>query len=301
MEANSVSVNDVISGYICLGVIFISCIIAFVFASKTKRSRILLKSFAEKGTRNKEAISSFIKGIDFWAKDNCVSSEVISGVISEITGIKPLRKPLDYALWGLIDPPNFAMWYAKNVHASDCAREMASLDPILAIQYASEIDQGPHDVTRASMCNFDGARDALVRNHDLATNTVVNLMHSGLKMPEYTALVLGECALYYALNIDKCPHEMTRTAACDHPSTALRYAIEVDQSPNDDTRLASCADANTALQYALEVDKRAHIDTYRAVCCFTVFRKGFFAGKEAVFNEHLVRQYEGLLGKPELN
>ena len=195
-----------------------------------------------------------------------------------------------------IDSSSFAVWYAVNVFASENTRKMACTNPLTAIDYALYVDKMPHHTTRSAACSFNLALDYLGNNPD-------KLIYCAWNWPPYVSysdVISGLFAIDYAIKVDKSPSEETREAACRHFVTAMEYAIQVDRGPNEKTRKACCEDANFALEYAIKVDKSAHVDTYRAVCGLTEYRRGFFAGREVMFNEHLVRQYETLLGKPML-
>ena len=74
-----------------------------------------------------------------------------------------------------------------------------------------------------------------------------------------------EWAYYYALHVDKQPHDDTRAAACRDTEWAYYYALRVDKQPHDDTR-AACRDTEWAYYYALRVDKQPHDDTRAAAC-----------------------------------
>ena len=239
MNESALTISDVIFGYVCLGVSLLVVVIVFLRDIQTKKSLLELEAFVRAGVTNKEPISFLIQAIDSYALGKGIEPQLIARVVSKVTGIHLLSQPQPDVLWKYIDLDMFAMWYAKNVKASDCSREFASSDPCKALLYAQEIDKCPHEVTR-EMASWD-----------------------------------PHTALDYALKVDKCPHEFTRNGACN--------------------------DSETALDYALKVDKCPHIDTYRAVNSFLSFRKGFFAGKEVVFTQHLVNQYEDLLGKPEVH
>ena len=75
-----------------------------------------------------------------------------------------------------------------------------------------------------------------------------------------------EWAYYYALHVDKQPHDDTRAAACRDTEWAYYYALRVDKQPHDDTRAAACRDPMRAYHYAAYVDKQTRDDTRAAAC-----------------------------------
>ena len=65
----------------------------------------------------------------------------------------------------------------------------------------------------------------------------------------------AEYALNYALYVDKCPHDETRTAACKDSQVAFRYADEIDNGPHDETREACFRDPDWEYMYRRWIDK----------------------------------------------
>jgi hypothetical protein len=74
------------------------------------------------------------------------------------------------------------------------------------------------------------------------------------------------CALLFAKQIDKGPHEVTREGACREAETAYEYARDIDKCPREDTRKASCRKATFAFLYARYIDKKPRDDTRNAAC-----------------------------------
>ena len=72
-------------------------------------------------------------------------------------------------------------------------------------------------------------------------------------------------AWLYAKDIDKCPRDDTRNAACKDFKYAYKYAYEVDECPMDDTRKAVCKDPEWACGYVMYIDKEFHEDTWEVV------------------------------------
>lgn len=100
----------------------------------------------------------------------------------------------------------------------------------VAVQYALDIDKGPHDDTRNTACKN------------------------------------ASSAYRYAKEIDKCPRDDTRKAACGTDYVyAYFYACYVDKGPHDSTREAVCNDSRYAFKYAKNIDKKFHPQTYEAV------------------------------------
>jgi hypothetical protein len=78
---------------------------------------------------------------------------------------------------------------------------------------------------------------------------------------------LGPCyAYYYARNVDKCPTEETRIAACKNSWDAYRYALRVDERATKETRTSACGISSRAFYYARDVDKKPTDETRIAAC-----------------------------------
>lgn len=75
----------------------------------------------------------------------------------------------------------------------------------------------------------------------------------------------AELAYDFGRDVDNCPHDKTREAACSDPEWAYFYARDVDKYPRDDTRKAACKDPFQALDYAKHVDACFHKETLAAV------------------------------------
>jgi hypothetical protein len=73
-------------------------------------------------------------------------------------------------------------------------------------------------------------------------------------------------AYLYALCVDMCPTDETRTVACQRPEYAYYYAEAVDQKPTDETRTAACKDPRYAYEYARYVDNGPTDETRTAAC-----------------------------------
>lgn len=96
--------------------------------------------------------------------------------------------------------PEEAFYRARHEGATDVLREVASLDPFIAWNYATLVDEDPHEVTRAG-----ASRSAA-------------------------------WALVYARQVDKeVPHEVTRRAVCQEAQYATAYARFVDRCFRPDT------------------------------------------------------------------
>jgi hypothetical protein len=84
-----------------------------------------------------------------------------------------------------------------------------------------------------------------------------------------------EYAYWYASAVDKGPHEETRKATCRDPYYAYRYSYHVDKSPHEETRKSVCRDPECAYRYAYAVDKGPHEDTRRAAYTYSIYKQKY--------------------------
>lgn len=75
-----------------------------------------------------------------------------------------------------------------------------------------------------------------------------------------------EASLDYATSVDKAPHDVSRSGACQLPEYARLYAERVDTGPREDTRRAASRSACSARYYAINVDQGPHDVTREGAC-----------------------------------
>ena len=112
--------------------------------------------------------------------------------------------------------------YALSAGSSDKVRKAVSKGPREALRYAEQVDQGPHNVTRAGACGDP------------------------------------RMACLYALDVDKGPRDDTRKAACKEPVWAYCYALNVDKGPREDTRKAAAGHDALAFYYNRDLGETQH-------------------------------------------
>lgn len=87
------------------------------------------------------------------------------------------------------DAYNHALIFGK----SDQLRSTAASNPLIALQYARNVDKKPHDITRKG------------------------------------AALHPRTSFEYALLVDKKPHQDTKLGAQKHPHTKLRYLLDIEK------------------------------------------------------------------------
>lgn len=146
----------------------------------------------------------------------------------------------------------FLFGLIKNLHEF---RNIASQSPEYAYEYASQVDKGPHEVTRAGAC----------KDHKVALKYAL-WIDQGPHADTREAVSIDSQFAYVYANFIEGPHEYTRKIACLDPKIALEYALDVDQSPHAETRKAVAKDPDLLIEYALKVEKGPHPVT-RALAC----------------------------------